>query len=85
MTHIYTDMSLWDVHRSQFPWLAFHDMKRFYDISSSLLLINRQGEYMPKWPFAMGPTGCMIGAHANTVLADWVVKEAIFDEKVDKK
>lgn len=29
---------------------------------------------MPKWPFAMGPTGCMIGAHANTVLADWLVK-----------
>ena len=32
---------------------------------------------MPKWPFAMGWTGCMIGAHANTVLADWMVKEGI--------
>ena len=31
---------------------------------------------MPKWPFAQGWTGCMIGAHANTILADWVVKEA---------
>jgi putative alpha-1,2-mannosidase len=31
---------------------------------------------MPKWPFANGPTGCMIGAHAVTVLADWLVKEA---------
>jgi hypothetical protein len=29
---------------------------------------------MPKWPFAQGATGCMIGAHANTVLADWVIK-----------
>lgn len=31
---------------------------------------------MPKWPFAQGATGCMIGSHANTVLADWIVKEA---------
>lgn len=31
---------------------------------------------MPKWPFANGPTGCMIGAHGNTVLVDWIVKEA---------
>jgi putative alpha-1,2-mannosidase len=31
---------------------------------------------MPKWPFANGPTGCMIGAHGGTVLADWLVKEA---------
>ena len=30
---------------------------------------------MPKWPFAQGATGCMIGAHGTTVLADWVIKE----------
>lgn len=30
---------------------------------------------MPKWPFAQGATGCMIGSHANTVIADWVIKE----------
>lgn len=29
---------------------------------------------MPKWPFAQGATECMIGSHANTVLADWIVK-----------
>jgi hypothetical protein len=31
---------------------------------------------MPKWPFANGPGDCMIGAHAVTVLADWLVKDA---------
>lgn len=31
---------------------------------------------MSKWPFSNGATGCMIGAHANTVLADWIIKEA---------
>ena len=76
MKHVYTDMSLWDVHRSQMPWLLLQDPYRFADIARSLVLINRNGGYMPKWPFAQGATGCMIGAHAVTVLADWIVKEA---------
>lgn len=38
---------------------------------------------MPKWPFAQGPTGCMIGAHANTVLADWIIKEGKNDKNVN--
>lgn len=74
MEGVYTDMSLWDVHRSQMPWILFHDPLRFRDVAKSLLLINKEGGYMPKWPFAQGWTGCMIGAHANTVLADWAVK-----------
>jgi putative alpha-1,2-mannosidase len=77
MSGVYTDMSLWDVHRTQFPWLLFHDPDRFVDVVKSIVLINRQGGYMPKWPFANGWTGCMIGAHANTVLADFVVKENV--------
>lgn len=76
MEAIYTDMSIWDVHRTQMPWLLFHDLKRFNDIAKSLVMFNREGGYMPKWPFAQGWTGCMIGAHANTILADWIVKEA---------
>jgi hypothetical protein len=39
---------------------------------------------MPKWPFANGHTGCMIGSHANTVLADWIIKEAFKDPVIDK-
>lgn len=74
MKNVYTDMSLWDVHRTQMPWILFHDVQRYNDIAWSLVLINEQGGYMPKWPFANGATGCMIGSHANTVLADWIVK-----------
>lgn len=74
MKHVYTDMSLWDVHRTQMPWILFHDAVRFADIAMSIVLINREGGYMPQWPFAQGATGCMIGAHAITVLADWVIK-----------
>ena len=74
MQAVYTDMSIWDVHRTQMPWLLFQDLKRFNDIAKSLVLFNRDGGYMPQWPFAQGWTGCMIGSHANTILADWVMK-----------
>lgn len=76
MKNVYTDMSLWDVHRTQMPWILFHDVQTYNDIAWSLVLINEQGGYMSKWPFSNGATGCMIGAHANTVLADWIIKEA---------
>jgi putative alpha-1,2-mannosidase len=76
MNGVYTDMSLWDVHRTNMPWLLLHDPMRYQDVVGSLMLFNRDGGYMPKWPFANGWTGCMIGAHANTVMADWVVKES---------
>lgn len=85
MNAVYTDMSLWDVHRTQMPWLLFQDLERFNDIAGSLVLINQQGGYMPKWPFAQGWTGCMIGAHANTVLADWLVKGAHRTGKANTK
>ncbi|CAM6005269.1 unnamed protein product [Sphagnum balticum] len=85
MEAVYTDMSLWDVHRTQMPWLLFQDPHRFRDIAKSLLLFNRDGGYMPKWPFAMGWTGCMTGAHATTVLADWLVKEAHESRLVDSE
>lgn len=56
MKAIYTDLSLWDVHRTQFPWILFHDLERFNDIAKSLLVFNREAGYMPKWPFAQGWT-----------------------------
>lgn len=41
MKHVYTDMSLWDVHRTQMPWILLHDPNRFADIAMSIVLINR--------------------------------------------
>ena len=55
--HFYTDLSLWDVHRTQMPWMLIHDPKRYADVARSLVLMNRYGGYMPKWPFAQGATG----------------------------
>lgn len=64
----YTDMSIWDVHRTQFPLIAFWDPSAMQDIVQSLLLMREQGGELPKWPCANGYTGCMIGTHAGNVL-----------------
>lgn len=38
MDAVYTDLSLWDVHRTDFPLLLLHDPKRMEDISNSVYL-----------------------------------------------
>lgn len=30
--------------------------------------------YLPKWPFGPGWTGCMIGSNSDIVIADQIVK-----------
>jgi putative alpha-1,2-mannosidase len=62
----YTDMSIWDVHRTEFPWLGkifnlkFFDTKGFFeptilrDIVRSLVLMYKQGGDLPMWPMANG-------------------------------
>jgi putative alpha-1,2-mannosidase len=57
MNAIYTDMSIWDVQRTQMPWTLFHNLYLFNDIAKSIIMFNREGGYMPKWPFASGWTG----------------------------
>ena len=85
MKAVYTDMSIWDVHRTQMPWLLFQDLQRFNDIAKSIVLMNREGGYMPKWPFAQGWTDCMFASHANIILADWLVKEGSKQSSIDMK
>ncbi|CAF0869864.1 unnamed protein product [Didymodactylos carnosus] len=74
MDHVYTDMSIWDVFRTQFPFILLHDSKRMNDIVSSIMLNYEQGGDLPKWPFANGYTGCMIGSHSDIILSDLIVK-----------
>ncbi|CAF0764417.1 unnamed protein product [Adineta ricciae] len=75
MQHIYTDLSIWDVFRTQIPFIIFHDVQRGRDIIYSIMLIVAQGGDLPKWPFANGYTGCMIGSHADILISDLVMKK----------
>ena len=74
MEHIYTDLSIWDIFRTQMPFLIFHDSKRANDIIQSIMLIVEQGGYLPKWPLANGYTNCMIGSHADIMISDLITK-----------
>jgi len=42
-TSFYSDMSLWDVHRTQFPFLALFDTNIYTDIMKSLVEMFEQG------------------------------------------
>ena len=74
MQHVYTDLSIWDIFRTQIPWIIFHDRQRANDIIHSIMINVEQGGDLPKWPFANGYTGCMIGSHADIMISDLVMK-----------
>jgi putative alpha-1,2-mannosidase len=50
----YSDMSIWDVHRTQFPLLALVLPEVMSDIVNSLVLMFQQGGDLPRWPMANG-------------------------------
>ena len=76
-SHYYTDMSLWDVHRTQLPLLLLTQPAVGADVARSLVRMARDGGRLPRWPLADVYTGCMIGAHGVNVLADGCVKGAL--------
>jgi len=41
-------MSIWDVHRTEFPWIGFLDPSRMSDIVQSLVLMFLQGGDIPR-------------------------------------
>ena len=75
MQHFYTDLSIWDIFRTQVPFMVFHDAQRANDIIHSIMLMVEQtGGDLPKWPLANGYTGCMIGSHADIMISDLMMK-----------
>ncbi|CAM4769529.1 unnamed protein product [Rotaria magnacalcarata] len=42
MEHFYTDLSIWDAHRTQISFIVFHDSQRPKDIIRSIMLIVEQ-------------------------------------------
>ncbi|CAF3663915.1 unnamed protein product [Adineta steineri] len=75
MQHVYTDLSIWDIHRTQIPFINFHDAQRGNDIIHSIMINVEQGGDLPKWPLANGYTGCMFGSHADVLISDLIMKK----------
>ncbi|KAA0177021.1 hypothetical protein FNF27_01351 [Cafeteria roenbergensis] len=69
-----TDMSLWDIHRSQSAWLTLVAPSAARDVTNSLVRMTADGGKLPRWPLANVYTGCMIASHGVVVMADAVLR-----------
>ena len=68
--HFYSTLSLWDTFRSWHPLQTLMDPDLVNDMVRSMLDdYDCRGE-LPIWPLASDETGCMIGYHSVSVIAD---------------
>lgn len=70
----YTVFSLWDTYRATHPLHTIIDQKRTSDFVKTMLDKYQQGGIIPIWDLSANYTGCMIGYHGVSVIADAYVK-----------
>ena len=66
----YEFFSLWDTYRSQNQLLALIEPQRARDIGRSLLAIDAQGGWLPRWGYANFDTNTMTGDPVTPFLVD---------------
>lgn len=66
----YEYFSLWDTYRSQNQLLALLRPRRARDIARSVLAIDAQGGWLPRWGYANFETNVMTGDPVSPFLAD---------------
>ena len=66
----YSTLSLWDTFRSWNPLMTLINVPLVNDMVFSLMDMANKSDRLPKWPLASSETGCMIGYHAVSMLAD---------------
>ena len=70
----YSTFSLWDTYRAWHPLMTIIEPELVCDMINSMLdMYDATGE-LPIWPLASGETGCMIGRHSVSVIADAYMK-----------
>lgn len=72
-----SDMSIWDIHRTQAPLMTLVRPEAANDIQRSLLQMWMEGGRLPRWPLAQVYTGCMVGSHGLVILADYLTKQGL--------
>lgn len=70
----YTVFSLWDTYRSIHPLYTIIEKKRSNDFIQTFLKQYQNGGKLPVWELAANYTGCMIGYHSVSVIADAYAK-----------
>jgi len=73
--HNYSTYSLWDTYRALHPLLTLYQPDRVPDIVNGLVRMAEESpEGPPVWPLQGVETGCMIGYHSSSVIAEACVK-----------
>ena len=70
----YTVFSLWDTYRAAHPLYTIIERKRTEDFIKTFLHQYQNGGQLPVWELAGNYTGCMIGYHSVSVIADAYAK-----------
>lgn len=70
----YTVFSLWDTYRATHPLYTIIEQERTNDFINTFLAKYDEGGIMPIWDLSANYTGCMIGYHAVSVIADAYLK-----------
>lgn len=70
----YTDLSLWDTYRTLHPLWTLIAPDETRDVLRSLLLMAKDGGYIPRWPAALSYTSGMEGDSAAMLFAEGAVK-----------
>jgi predicted alpha-1,2-mannosidase len=65
----YSDVSGWDIYRSQVQLLSMIAPRRGADLAQSLLLMARQGGCLPRWPYATQNANIMNGDPSSVIIA----------------
>ncbi|MDC7994721.1 GH92 family glycosyl hydrolase [Altibacter sp. HG106] len=70
----YTVFSLWDTYRATHPLYTLIEQERTTDFINTMLAKYDEGGILPIWDLAGNYTGCMIGYHGVSVIADAYLK-----------
>jgi predicted alpha-1,2-mannosidase len=68
-----TDNGFWDTYRTVYPLLSLLDPDRLGDILQGWISAYRESGWFPTWA-SPGHRVCMVGTHADAVIADAVAK-----------
>jgi len=71
----YTVFSLWDTYRAAHPLYTLLEEERTNHFINTFLAKHNEGGIMPIWDLSACYTGCMIGYHAVSVIADAYLKD----------
>jgi predicted alpha-1,2-mannosidase len=69
----YTDLSIWDIMRTESPLLILLRPGVAADVLASMLSMDAQMGVLPQWPLANGETNGMIGVHSVVMLVDGIL------------